>query len=60
MNETSEVADATKPTRARMISFLRKHFRYYTMSSWNRVTKLCTEREGAQSGSYKGTGISCV
>jgi hypothetical protein len=36
MNETSEVADATKPTREEIIDFLRRHFRYYTMSSWNR------------------------
>ncbi|WAM22744.1 MAG: hypothetical protein OI715_01200 (plasmid) [Candidatus Methanoperedens sp.] len=27
-----------KPSRAEMIAFLRGHFRYYTMNSWNRST----------------------
>jgi hypothetical protein len=38
MNETNDVADATQPTREEMIAFLRGHFRYYTMSSVNRLT----------------------
>jgi len=38
MNETIDVADATQPTREEMIAFLRGHFRYYTMNSWNRST----------------------
>lgn len=38
MSETNDVADATQPTREEMIAFLRGHFRYYTMSSWNRST----------------------
>jgi hypothetical protein len=38
MNETNDVADATQPTREEMIAFLRGHFRYYTMNSWNRST----------------------
>lgn len=36
MNETSEVADATQPTREEMIQFLEKHFRYFTINSWNK------------------------
>jgi hypothetical protein len=38
MNETNDIADATQPTREEMITFLRGHFRYYTMSSVNRLT----------------------
>jgi hypothetical protein len=38
MSETNDVADAMQPTREEMIAFLRGHFRYYTMSSWNRST----------------------
>ncbi|MBU4129170.1 hypothetical protein KJ582_03540 [bacterium] len=38
MNETNDVADATQPTREEMIAFLRGHFRYYTMNSWNKLT----------------------
>ena len=38
MNEINDVADATQPTREEMIDFLRGHFRYYTMSSVNRLT----------------------
>ena len=38
MSETNDVADATQPTREEMIAFLRDHFRYYTMNSWNRST----------------------
>jgi len=38
MNGTNDVADATQPTREEMIAFLRGHFRYYTMNSWNRST----------------------
>ena len=54
MNETNDVADATQPTREEMITFLRGHFRYYTMNSWNRLTSyarkvkihsLCLTRE---------------
>src|SRR4030067_1592007 len=38
MSETNDVADATQPKREEMIAFLRVHFRYYTMNSWNRST----------------------
>jgi len=38
MSEANDVADATQPTREEMIAFLRGHFRYYTMNSWNRST----------------------
>ena len=38
MDETRDVADATQPTREEMISSLEKHFRYFTMNSWNRST----------------------
>jgi hypothetical protein len=36
--EGIDVADAAQPTREEMIAFLRGHFRYYTMNSWNRST----------------------
>jgi len=38
MNKTNDVADATQATKEEMIAFLRDHFRYYTMNSWNRST----------------------
>lgn len=36
--EELDVAEATQPTREEMVAFLRDHFRYDTMNSWNRST----------------------